>query len=287
MSFARGSDYFAGRRVVITGGSSGIGLSLAHHLAAAGADLCLVARRPGPLEMARAAIVQAFPSCRVCTSAVDVADEAAVTRGLAPILEDGVDVLLNVAGVTRPGRFIELPPDEFRSQMDANYFGVVHMCRAVVPHFIGRRAGHIVNVGSLAGIIGIYGYSAYCASKFALTGFSQSLRAELWPYGIRVSIAQPPDTDTPMLVNETPLRPPETAAIAGTAPVRSADEVARAILRGAARGDFEIWGDRTSQLLAFLQGATPWLARWVCDAAQRKVMTRNPSSSVLEEGTLE
>jgi 3-dehydrosphinganine reductase len=266
----RGFDYFSGRRVVLTGGSSGIGLALAHQLAASGAELCLIARRPALLEEARQSIGRAFPSCRVSVHALDVADEAAVARELAPLVSEGVDVLVNAAGVTRPGRFVELPAEEFRAQMNVNYFGVVNACRAVVPHFIERRAGHVINVGSLAGVVAIYGYTAYAASKFALTGFSQALRAELWPHGVRVSIAQPPDVDTPMLAAETPLRPAETSAIAGTAPVKGADEVARAILRGAARGDFEILVDATSRAIALAQGATPWLMRLITDSAQRK-----------------
>jgi 3-dehydrosphinganine reductase len=264
------SEYFRNKRVVITGGSSGIGLAMARRLVGVGASVSLLARKREALDDAMRTLVLASPGAGVVIRSLDVSDADATARTIGELVVDGVDILVNSAGITLPGRFVELPPLTFRTQMEVNYFGTVNACRAVLPHFLERKAGHIVNVGSLGGLIGIYGYSAYAPSKFAVTGFSQALRAELRPHGIFVSVAHPPDTDTPMLANETPLRPAETRAIAGTAPAMTADVVAAKILAGSAAGQFDIFCDGTSRAMAFAQGVAPWSVRWVCDSAQRK-----------------
>lgn len=264
-------DYFAGKSVIITGGSSGIGLSLAHRLAREGALVTLVARRAQPLADAKAQIEARTRGARVFTVELDVADEAAVETVMRAHLEaHSVDVLVNNAGVVMPGRFVELPMKEFRQMMDVNYFGSVHMAKAVLPHLIARRSGHLLNVSSLAGVLGIYGYTAYAASKFAVVGFSQALRAEMWPHGVRVSVCLPPDTDTPQLELENRYKPKETKAIAGTVKTLSSEAVADAMADGMARGAFEIYPDIASRFVALGQGALPGLTRWVCDSAQRK-----------------
>jgi 3-dehydrosphinganine reductase len=264
--------HYRGKRVVVTGGSSGIGLAMAHRLAQHGAKVRLLARRADRLEAARHEIVQACPNADVAVFQVDVVDGPALGKTLAAIMAEpgGLDVLINNAGATHPGRFVDVPEKTHRELMEVNYFAVIEALRLVVPHMMERRSGQVINVGSLAGVIGIYGYSAYTPSKFALVGLSQVLRAELKPYGIAVSVTHPPETDTPMLAYEKPLLPPATRAIAGTVKALSADAVARAILRGAARGEFEIWCDGGSRGAAFVHLLAPWLMRWFCDSAQKK-----------------
>jgi 3-dehydrosphinganine reductase len=144
------------------------------------------------------------------------------------------------------------------------------MCKAALPLMVARRRGHVLNVSSLAGVIGIYGYTAYAASKFALAGFSQALRAEMWPHGIGVSVCMPPDTDTPQLAFEEAHKPAETRAIAGIATKLTADQVAAAMVRGVQKGAFEIYADLDSRFRAVSQGIIPGVVRWVCDDAQRK-----------------
>jgi 3-dehydrosphinganine reductase len=98
--------------------------------------------------------------------------------------------------------------------------------------------GHLVFVASGAALVGIYGYSAYCASKFAVRGLAEVLRVELRPHRIIVTLVHPPDTDTPMLAFEAPLRPPPTREIAAAAGVWEPDQVAAALVRGARSGRF-------------------------------------------------
>ncbi len=264
-------SFFADRRVVITGASSGIGLSLAKLVALAGADVVLIARRAAQLEEAKRTVEKLGGKGRVELVSLDISKESEVSAAMARVLQGGkVDVLVNNAGVVMPGRFIELPMAEFHSMMDINYFGTVHMCRALVPHMIEHGGGRICNVSSLAGVIGIYGYSAYAASKFAICGFSQALRAELFPHGIAVSVCMPPDTDTPQLAFENQFKPAETKAIAGTVKPLAADDVAQAIARGIAHGTFEIFADFGSRAATRAHGIVPGIVRWFCDSAQRK-----------------
>lgn len=267
-------SFFADRRVVITGASSGIGLSLAKRVALAGADVVLIARRTAQLEEAKSAVEKLGGKGRVELVSLDISKESEVNAAMARVLQGGkVDVLVNNAGVVMPGRFIELPMAEFHSMMDINYFGTVHMCRALVPHMIENGGGRICNVSSLAGVIGIYGYSAYAASKFAICGFSQALRAELFPHGIAVSVCMPPDTDTPQLAFENQFKPAETKAIAGTVKPLAPDDVALAIARGIAHGTFEIFADFGSRAATRAHGIVPGIVRWFCDSAQRKAQS--------------
>lgn len=264
-------SFFANRKVVITGASSGIGLALAKQVARAGAHVVLIARRQAQLDEAKAQVQGEGGSGQVETVALDISRESDVNEAMARVLAAGpVDVLVNNAGVVMPGRFVELPMSEFHSMMNINYFGTVHMCKALAPAMIERKSGRICNVSSLAGVIGIYGYTPYAASKFAICGFSQALRAELWPHGIAVSVCMPPDTDTPQLAFENQYKPKETKAIAGTVKALSADQVATSIARGIESGSFEIFADFGSRAAARAHGIIPGIVRWFCDSAQRK-----------------
>lgn len=264
-------SFFANRKVVITGASSGIGLALAKQVARAGAHVVLIARRAAPLEEAKAQVLAEGGKGQVEIVPLDISREQDVNEAMARVLAAGpVDVLVNNAGVVMPGRFVELPMKEFHSMMDINYFGTVHMCKALVPAMIERKSGRICNVSSLAGVIGIYGYTPYAASKFAICGFSQALRAELWPHGIAVSVCMPPDTDTPQLAFENQYKPKETKAIAGTVKALSAEQVAGAIARGVENGSFEIFADFGSRAATRAHGIIPGIVRWFCDSAQRK-----------------
>jgi 3-dehydrosphinganine reductase len=268
-------SYFSNKTVLVTGGSSGIGLAFSRRILQLGAAVVLAARRREVLEEARASLLGQVPGARVEALPLDVSVEEDVTREVGSLLRRlPVDMLVNNAGVVLPGRFLDLDLAEFRKMMDINYFGAVHMCKAVLPQMVARGGGHVLNVSSLAGVIGIYGYTPYAASKFALSGFSQALRAEMWPHGVRVSVCLPPDTDTPQLAFENRYKPAETRAIAGNVKTLSADQVAETIARGMARGQFEIYPDLGSRLSALAQGAVPGVVRWVCDSAQRKTAQR-------------
>jgi len=132
------------------------------------------------------------------------------------------DILINSAGIARCNYFDELTLDDFRQTMNINFFGTVNTVKTMLPYMKERRSGHIVNISSMAGFLGVFGYTAYGASKFAVRGFSDVLRCELKPYGIHVSVVFPPDTDTPQLWAENETKPLETKMISGTVKPMSA-----------------------------------------------------------------
>ncbi|MBN4059134.1 SDR family oxidoreductase [Endomicrobium sp. AH-315-J14] len=268
-------SYFRNKHVLVTGGSSGIGLALARQLVGLDASVTLVARRMGPLEEAKETLGRLRRGAQVHLLSLDVSDEAAVLETIgAHLSEHRLDMLINNAGIARPGRFLESASEDHREQMDINYFGQVNMCRAVLPHLIDNGGGHVTNVGSLLSVMGIYGYTAYAASKFAIQGFSECLRAELKPSRVQVSVLLPPDTDTPQHAAELALLPDETKAIAGSVKMLTAETVADTCLRGMAAGRFEIVPGLDGRVSVLAQRLVPGVVRWYCDSAQRKVTAR-------------
>lgn len=221
---------------LITGGSSGIGLALASQLVASGTDVWILGRSREKLSAALAELdkKQTRPDQRICSLAADVSNREEITELLEQFAqaEGAPDLLINCAGVAHPGEFEKLDLDVFESMMRINYFGTVYVTRALVNAMISRGSGHIVNVSSVAGFVGVYGYTAYGASKYAVRGFSDVLRAELKPKGIQVSVIFPPDTDTPQLAYENQFKPAVTKALASTSQILSADKVAEISLKG-------------------------------------------------------
>jgi 3-dehydrosphinganine reductase len=229
-------DFFYGKKALITGGSSGIGLALARQLTTRGAGVWLVARDEAKLESAckelKAAVVDpeqiiGFSKANISveSQARHAAEQAA--KGLGPL-----DLLINNAGTSHPGYFLEMDVKIFHETMETNYFGTLNMTRAVVPEMIRRGKGHIVNVSSAAAYLAVLGYSSYAPTKCAVRGLSDVLRSELKPLGIRVTVAMPPDTDTPSLAKEKKLRPRELDILSSSSSVYPPGAVARDILSG-------------------------------------------------------
>lgn len=263
---------FSNKHVLVTGGSSGIGLAMAEQLVGAGAHVTICARRQGPLDEAVAALRARREGASAEAMTLDISDFDEVKGKLEALMKARpLFALINNAGIATPGRFLEQDYDHFRSQMDINYFGCVHTCKVVAPHLVEQGGGHIMNVGSLAGVLSIYGYSAYAASKFAMYGFSDALRAELKPFGVKVTHLLPPDTDTPQHAAEMALLPDETKAIAGNVKMMDADAVAKAGLLGMAAGRFEVIPGMDGRMTILAARMLPNVARWVCDSAAKKV----------------
>jgi 3-dehydrosphinganine reductase len=237
-------NFFHNKLALITGGSSGIGLALAVKLAALGSHVFILARRPEMLDKAIEAIQSSrvSPNQRFGCITADVSDPASVTPLLTQFSTNfGVpDILINSAGVAHPGLFEDLSLDIFEWMMKVNYFGTVNVTKAFIPGMIARGSGYIVNLSSMAGFLGVYGYTAYGASKFAVRGFSDALRAEMKPHGIGVSIVYPPDTQTPQLEYETQYKPVVTKELAGSAKALSPEAVADSILTGIIRRRYTI-----------------------------------------------
>lgn len=235
-------EYYRGKTVLITGGSSGIGFALANALVQMDATIILLARDYENLKIAKSSILDKHPKAKVKIVAADVTDEDSCSTLYEKFLRnhETPDILINCAGVARPGYVEELPLNVYRWTMDIDYHGTVNLVKFLLPGMLERGSGHIINVSSIAGVIGTFGYTAYCGAKFAVKGFSDALRSELKPKGIRVSVLYPPDTDTPQLAWENQYKPKETRAISGASKPISPDWVAQYTLREAARGKYAI-----------------------------------------------
>jgi len=173
-----------GARVVVTGGSRGIGAALATELAARGARVALVARSAEPLEKLAAELGgESFPA--------DLADASAIEPLVRSIEADGpIDVLVNNAGVDLTGELVTLPADAITRLVAVNLCAPILLCRAVIPGMRDRGRGHIVNVSSLAGTNALPGVAPYSASKAGLSHFTAGLRAELKGTPITTTLAQ-------------------------------------------------------------------------------------------------
>lgn len=246
-----------GRHAVVTGGSSGIGLATARQLAARGMTVSLLARREELLRLAADDL--RADGASVHTAAVDVSDQRSVAEAVARL--EGVagpcDVLVTAAGQARPGHFLDLDDEVFRTMMEVDYFGTLHAVRAVVPGMVERGRGSVVAVASGAALLGVFGYSAYGPAKFAVRGLMETLRSELRPHGVHVACAFPSDVDTPQLAEENQHKPAETAAISGRVRPVQPEVVATAILQAVESDRFAVYSDRGTRLLS---GLGPMLA---------------------------
>ncbi len=213
------------RVALVTGGSSGIGEQTALRLQAAGLTTYAVARRVD--RMTRLA------ESGVTTFAMDVTDDASMTGGIGRILDEHgrVDVLVNNAGYGSYGAVENVPIDEARRQFEVNVFGLARLVQLVTPRMREQRSGRIINISSVGGKFYEPLGAWYHATKFAVEGFSDSLRLELAPYGIRVVIVEPGPIRTEW---NTIARDGLVASSAGTAYERQAEGVRARIESGEA-----------------------------------------------------
>jgi 3-dehydrosphinganine reductase len=249
-------DFYQNKLVLITGGSSGIGMALARQILLNGGHVAILARRAELLASAAEELVNSkrTPDQKIFTIQADVSNKTEVENSFSSFIEEnGVpDMVFNSAGVAHPGRFEDLGDGIFHWMMDVNYFGTVNVLKVLVPLMQKRKSGVIVNLSSIAGFIGVYGYTAYGASKFAVSGFSDALRSELKPDGIQVSIVFPPDTDTPQLTYESQFKPAVTKEIAGSAKLLDANVVAIETLKAVARKQYVILPGSEGKLMYWL-----------------------------------
>jgi short-subunit dehydrogenase len=183
-----------GTAAAITGAASGIGRALALELAARGCDLALADRDEAGLAAVAAEIAQAN-SRKVTIHRVDVAEPSQIEdfAKQATSSHPGLNIVVNNAGVALLGQFSEIDQAQMEWLMNINFWGVVRTTRAFLPHLQRQREAHIVNLSSIFGIIGPPGQTAYAAAKFAVRGFSESLRHELQMAAspVRLSVVHP------------------------------------------------------------------------------------------------
>lgn len=258
--------------VFITGGSSGIGLATAKLLLRSGARVLLLARNEARLQEAVRTLKADNVSAVVEYRSLDVTDRRKCDEVLPKAVEEfgQPDILINSHGFTIPGYFEDSTNDELEQQWQINLVGVWNTIQVLLPSLEERR-GTIVNVGSLSGILGTLGYSAYNATKFAVVGLSESLRNELKGRGVRVQVLCPQDTDTPGFAHEISIRPELLNALAETAaPLLRPEVVARKFLKQLNGRSFMITVGFTTWLAQVVKGLSPRLAFSILDGEVRK-----------------
>jgi len=245
-----------GRRVVITGASSGIGRALALEIGAKGARLLLCSRRLDRLNAVAGTIVARSPDKpRPLVVQCDVRSRESVRRMVQQAHEwlGGIDVLVNNAGVCIYGDAELAEPEDYRSVMGVNFYGPLNCMMEIIPHMKHQKNGLVVNVSSLAAIHGVPYMAAYSASKAALAALGESVRAELAGSGIRVMNVYPGYTDTEIFTVEKKLggaRRPE-------GPYQSPSKVARAVVRSIEAGKNQLILSPRGKAMAFLRGIVP------------------------------
>jgi 3-dehydrosphinganine reductase len=227
-----------GRHVLITGGSSGIGKSLAFESVKRGASVTLVARNEEKLKAAKEeveAVTVVKNKQKVQYVSVDIGGDYTHVADAVKKATDAfgpVDVLINCAGITHCGTLEETPSEVYQKLYQTNVLGSVNVTKATLPMMKKQKQGRIVFVSSQAGQCAIYGYTAYAGTKFALRGIAECLQMEVKPYNILVSMSFPPDTDTPQLKEELDTRSAIANEIAASSGVFKPEQIAKEILDG-------------------------------------------------------
>lgn len=249
----------SGARCLVTGASAGIGRALTHQLAAQGARLLVTARRADRLhELERCA----SPSGSVASLAGDVTDPAH-RRDLAQWIREhwqGLDVLVNNAGVGALGPFATSTEERLRQVMEVNFFAAVEMARACLPALRQGKHPAIVNISSVLGHRAVPNKAEYCASKFALHGWSDSVRLELQADGIDVILVSPSTTDSEFFDSLLASDAPDARLKSRPMPP---EQVARHTIRALQRGRREVILTAGGKLLVWIDRLCPPLADYL------------------------
>lgn len=260
--------------MLITGGSSGIGKAIAMEAVQRGVNVFLIARDSTKLDAAVTELESARNRCEISAMSASVIDSDALADAvrLAETKHGPIELLVNSAGISTPGYFEDLTIEDFSQQIEVNFLGTVRAIQAVLPSMKARRQGWITNVSSVAGFKGVFGYTAYCGSKFAVTGFSEALKAEMERFNIGVSVVCPPDTRTPMLDDENTKKPDELRRLAAAGTVLEPEQVARAVWSGLRRNRFLITPGSDAKLFHRANRFAPSLVDWFL---RRKIRERS------------
>ncbi|KAL3290135.1 hypothetical protein HHI36_023500 [Cryptolaemus montrouzieri] len=233
----------AKKHVVIIGGSSGIGKSLAILAARKNAHVTIIARNIDKLSEAITDIKKNALNLKEQTISyvsVDVSNFEDTENNLCEIEETvgPIYMLVNCAGFAVCGELEKFSVNDIKSLINVNLLGSIYPIKAIIPKFKQRREGIILLTGSQVSLFGLYGYSVYSSCKFAIRGLAESIYMELKPYNITVTLALPPDTDTPGYEKENQTKPEETVRLSEMGDLFQPEDVAQKMLEDALAGKF-------------------------------------------------
>ncbi|MFW9818160.1 MAG: SDR family oxidoreductase [Candidatus Thorarchaeota archaeon] len=264
---------FKGKVAFLIGASTGMGRAIAKDFVNLGGSVFIIARRKDILEEAAGEIQQKIvnKSQFVISKSCDATD----MEMLKPILEDSIkncgvpDYLFNLVGHAIPGYIEDYTLDDFKNNMNSNYYGQLFPTLILLPEFMREKKGHIIFFSSMLGYMGMMGYGAYVPTKFAIVGLAESLRNELKPHHIRISIVYPPDTNTPGLSKENEGKPPECAMMSETGGLLEPEDVSEYVIKKLLKNKFHI-SPGNAKIIRYLHRLFPKLVRWFLDQDYKK-----------------
>jgi 3-oxoacyl-[acyl-carrier protein] reductase len=191
----------AGRSIVITGATGGLGRALAEVCAREGARVAVAYRRDGDAAWELCADLEARHGTAAFAVAMDVTSSASIDRAVAVCMErtGQIDGFVNNAAIVRPGLLVTASDEQIREQLDTDLLGPILCARSVLPHMVRRRAGVLLNISSVAAVAPVRGQAVYAAAKGGLEALTRALAAEYTRKGVRVLCLRPGPIDTPML----------------------------------------------------------------------------------------
>jgi len=268
---------FKGKLALVCGGSRGIGKETAKLFVRLGGDVCIVART---LDMLKEA-VEEIKKLKVNVNQIvelmscDTSNLEQVDHLFNEFFKKFriPDFLFNFVGISYPQYTDKFEFKDLKFHMDTNYYGQLIPIITILPHFLKKESGHIINMSSVAGFIGIMGYAGYTPTKFAIVGLSEVLRNEYKGYNIKVSVIFPPDTDTYGLHEEAKTRPEELNIISERAGLMQPEDVAEKIIKEVLKEKFYILPG-SAKFLWRMKRLFPKLVFWVSDRDLKKARKR-------------
>lgn len=268
---------FKAKRIYLVGGSSGIGLAAGRLFAKMGSDVIIFARNTTGLEKAVIEIdaFKTSDSQKISWLKLDISKKEDIETVMAGAVKTfgEPDILINCAGRAYPHYFEDVTDEQLDDTMAINFTGQWHTIKSLLP-YLKKNKGYIVNVSSMVGFLGVFGYTDYAASKFAVMGFSEALRSELRRFGVGVTVLCPPDTDTPGFKVENTTKPAETIAVSEGGGLMTPGDVAVEMIRGMKKGSFLVIPGLDGKLVYVIKRFAPWLIDMVMSSQISKVQKK-------------
>ena len=261
---------FKNKVVLITGASSGIGKQTAIEFAKLGSSIILVARRKNKLEQVENELKQFNVNTLVCACDVSKKDQVEELSKIVLQKFDSIDILVNNAGFAIYGSVSDLSIDEIESQMETNYFGMIYCVKNFLPLMLKKKSGHIVNVASVGASFSVPGVSSYCATKFAMLGFSEGLKHELYGTGVGLTVVSPIMVRTPLF--EHPSFTNFSKFSTGVS--LSSETVAKTIIKASNSSRLEIVVPSVVRAVIWFKQTFPFLINPIIGRIFRKQLTK-------------
>jgi len=261
---------FKNKVVLITGASSGIGKQTAIEFAKLGSSIILVARRKNKLEQVENELKQFNVNTLVCVCDVSKKDQVEELSKIVLQKFDSIDILVNNAGFAIYGSVSDLSINEIESQMETNYFGMIYCVKNFLPLMLKKKSGHIVNVASVGASFSVPGVSSYCATKFAMLGFSEGLKHELYGTGVGLTVVSPIMVRTPLF--EHPSFTNFSKFSTGVS--LSSETVAKTIIKASNSSRLEIVVPSVARVVIWFKQTFPFLINPIIGRIFRKQLTK-------------